>query len=91
MNNVGLAQFGQMVIWPSSLTGSPRYVRKKTQDVMTYVRYYGRLDIFITFTCIPKRKGIISPLFPKKYKEYTFVGSNEKYSFSLRFKTGIKF
>ena len=28
-------------------------MNEKTQDVMTYVRKYGRPDIFITFTCNP--------------------------------------
>ena len=34
-------------------TGSPRYYHEKTQDAMTYVRQYGRPDLFVTFTCNP--------------------------------------
>jgi Helitron helicase-like domain at N-terminus len=29
-----------------------------TQDAMTYVRNYGRLDLFVTFTCNPKWEEI---------------------------------
>ena len=44
---------GQLVILPSSFTGVPRYMHDRTQDAMTYVRNYGRPDLFITFTCNP--------------------------------------
>ncbi|KAL4083881.1 hypothetical protein QTP88_029197 [Uroleucon formosanum] len=43
-------QLGQMVILPSTFTGGPRYMHERTQDAMTYVRHYGRPDLFITFT-----------------------------------------
>ncbi|XP_014790107.1 uncharacterized protein LOC106883568 [Octopus bimaculoides] len=42
---------GQVRILLSSFTGGPCYMHERTQDAMTYVRYYGRLDLFITFTC----------------------------------------
>jgi hypothetical protein len=42
-----------MVILPSTFTGGPRYMHERTQDAMTYVRHYGRPDLFITFTCNP--------------------------------------
>ncbi|XP_044575150.1 uncharacterized protein LOC123258957 [Cotesia glomerata] len=45
---------GKMVVLPSSFTGGPRYIHERTQDAMTYVRHYGRPDLFITFTCNPK-------------------------------------
>ena len=45
---------GQLVILPSSFTGSPRHMHEYTQDAMTYVRNYGRADLFVTFTCNPK-------------------------------------
>jgi hypothetical protein len=44
---------GQLVILPSSFTGGPRYLHEKTQDAMTYVRNYGKPDIFVTMTCNP--------------------------------------
>nr|XP_033797247.1 uncharacterized protein LOC117359137 [Geotrypetes seraphini] len=44
---------GALVILPSSFTGSPRHMHEYTQDAMTYVRAYGRPDLFITFTCNP--------------------------------------
>lgn len=49
--SVDVANVGQRVILPSSVTGSPRYMREKTQDGMTYAREYGNADLFITFTC----------------------------------------
>ncbi|GBP05743.1 ATP-dependent DNA helicase PIF1 [Eumeta japonica] len=44
---------GQLVILPSSFTGGPRYLHEKSQDAMTYVRNYGKPDLFITATCNP--------------------------------------
>jgi len=44
---------GKMVILPSSVTGSPRHMHEYTQDALTYVRKYGRPDLFITFTFNP--------------------------------------
>lgn len=44
---------GQLVILPSSFTGGPRYLHEKSQDAMTYVRHYGKPDLFITATCNP--------------------------------------
>ncbi|XP_055904241.1 uncharacterized protein LOC129940040 [Eupeodes corollae] len=58
------ANIGQHVILPSSFTGSPRYLHEKTQDAMTYVRNYGRPDLFITFTCNPDWHEIKLELFP---------------------------
>ncbi|XP_024888866.1 uncharacterized protein LOC112465530, partial [Temnothorax curvispinosus] len=59
-----VAQMGQMVVLPSSFTGGPRYMHERTQDAMTYVRFYGRPDLFITFTCNPKWKDITDVLLP---------------------------
>ncbi|CAB3235853.1 unnamed protein product [Arctia plantaginis] len=49
--NIDGSNIGQHVILPSSFTGSPRYMNEKSQDAMTYVRKFGRPDLFITFTC----------------------------------------
>ncbi|XP_046686618.1 uncharacterized protein LOC124372283 [Homalodisca vitripennis] len=48
INNIGTAY-----ILPSSYIGSPRHMQEYIQDAMTYVRAYGRPDLFITFTCNP--------------------------------------
>ncbi|GBL92284.1 hypothetical protein AVEN_35834-1 [Araneus ventricosus] len=40
-----------MVILNFTFTGSPRQMHEYAQDAMTYVRSYGRPDLFITFTC----------------------------------------
>jgi hypothetical protein len=54
---------GQQVILPSSFTGSPRYMHEKNQNAMTYVRKFGRPDLFITFTCNPEWPEIKNELF----------------------------
>ena len=58
-NNVG-----KLVILPSTFTGSPRHMHEYTQDAMTYVRNYGRPDLFVTFTCNPKWQEIEEGLLP---------------------------
>lgn len=52
-NDGNVDSLGTLVILPSSFTGSPRHMAEYTQDAMTYVRMYGRPDLFITFTCNP--------------------------------------
>ena len=64
--NVNAVHIGQHVILLSSFTGSPRYLHKKTQDVMTYVRNYQRPDLFVTFTCNPEWEEIKRELFPNQ-------------------------
>jgi hypothetical protein len=53
-----------MVILPSTFTGGPRYMHERTQDAMTYVRHYGRPNLFITFTCNPRWDEIKELLLP---------------------------
>ncbi|XP_053598610.1 uncharacterized protein LOC128668835 [Microplitis demolitor] len=53
-----ITEIGKMVVLPSSFTGGPRYMHEQTQDAMTYVRHFGRPDLFITFTCNPKWEEI---------------------------------
>ena len=65
INNDGQGRsLGQICILPSSFTGSPRYMHERTQDAMTYVRKYGKPDLFITFTSNPKWKEIQDELLP---------------------------
>ncbi|GFU59942.1 ATP-dependent DNA helicase [Trichonephila clavipes] len=52
----------KMVVLPSSFTGGSRYMHERTQDAMTYVRHFGRPDLFITFTCNPKWSEIVDLL-----------------------------
>ena len=54
----------QLVILPSTFTGSPRHMHEYTQDAIAYVRNYGRPDLFITFTCSPKWEEIQAELMP---------------------------
>ncbi|CAF4462084.1 unnamed protein product [Rotaria sp. Silwood2] len=44
---------GRVVILPSSFQGSPRAMQQNYQDAMAIARKYGKLDLFITFTCNP--------------------------------------
>ncbi|KAL0902327.1 hypothetical protein ABMA27_000223 [Loxostege sticticalis] len=53
VGNVNTNDLGSMVILPSSFVNSPRYLHEYTQDAFTYVRNYGRPDLFITMTCNP--------------------------------------
>lgn len=47
VNNVG-----RMTILPATYIGSPRHMHEYAQDAMSYVRQYGRPDLFIT--CNPQ-------------------------------------
>ncbi|GFY01911.1 ATP-dependent DNA helicase [Trichonephila clavipes] len=49
-----LSELGKMVVLSSSFSGGSRYMHERTQDAMTYVRHFGRPDLFITFTCNSK-------------------------------------
>lgn len=62
VNDGNVRDIGQLVILPSTFTGSPRHMHEYAQDAMTYVRNYGRPDLFITFTCNPKWPEIIDNL-----------------------------
>ena len=63
-NDGNAENVGQLVILPSTFTGSPRHMHEYTQDAMTYVRNYGRPDLFVTFTCNPKWEEIQVELMP---------------------------
>lgn len=53
-----VSELGKMVVLPSSFTGGPRYMHERTQDAMTYVRHFGRPDMFTTFMCNLKWREI---------------------------------
>ncbi|XP_036322284.1 uncharacterized protein LOC118736293 [Rhagoletis pomonella] len=53
-----------MTILPATYIGSPRHMHEYAQDAITYVRLYGRPDLFITFTCNPQWKEVKDVLFP---------------------------
>lgn len=62
-NDIDPKDIGQLVVLPSSFTGGPRYMHERTQDAMTYVRLYGKPDIFLTFTCNPNWSEIQENLY----------------------------
>ena len=41
---------GQKFVLPATFTRGPRYMYERQQDAMSYVRIYGRPDLFITMT-----------------------------------------
>lgn len=53
-NDANVNDIGRMTILPATYTGSPRHMHEYAQDAMSYVRHYGRPDLFITFTCNPQ-------------------------------------
>ena len=57
---------GQLIVLPSTFVGSPRYMHERLQDAMTYVKYYGRPDLFITMTCNPNWPEISQELLPNQ-------------------------
>ncbi|XP_075125698.1 uncharacterized protein LOC142198565 [Leptodactylus fuscus] len=61
---IAASDVGQIVILPSSVVNSPRYLHEYTQDAFTYVRNYGRPDLFITFTCNSTWPEITRELMP---------------------------
>lgn len=63
-SNLDINNIGQAYILPSSYTGSPRHMHEYIQDAMTFVRAYGRPELFITFTCNPKWEEIKKLLLP---------------------------
>ncbi|XP_016971963.2 uncharacterized protein LOC108039455 [Drosophila rhopaloa] len=58
------ASIGCLTILPATYVGSPRHMHEYAQDAMTYVRNYGRPDLFITLICNPKWPEITNRLLP---------------------------
>jgi hypothetical protein len=54
------------MILPLSFQGDERTMGELYQDAMARVRKFGKLDLFVTFTCNPKWKEIIDTLLPRQ-------------------------
>ena len=63
-SDADVTNLGRLTILPSTYIGSPRHMHEYSQDAMTYVRNYGRPDLFVTFTCNPKWPQITELLHP---------------------------
>jgi len=50
VNDDDVNNMGRLTILPAIYIGSTRHMHEYTQDAMSYVRKYCRLDLFITFT-----------------------------------------
>ena len=72
-NDGNANNLGQLVILSSTFTGSPHHMHEYTQDAMTYVRNYGRSDLFMTFTCNPTweeiREGLLAGQIPSDHRD----------------------
>ena len=55
---------GCVVILPSSYVGSPRAVKQNFEGAMAFIKKYGKLDLFITFTSNPKWRETVENLNP---------------------------
>ena len=64
--NVPMQDIGTPVILSPSFVGGPRYYHNKTQDALSYVRVYGKPDLFITMTANPKWEEIKRELFTQE-------------------------
>jgi len=49
---------GKVVILLSTFQGSPRSLLQNYQDTMAMIVKFGKLDLFLTFTCNPKWREI---------------------------------
>ena len=56
-------KIGQLIVLPSSFTGSPRYMYKHYLDALAIAQKEGKFDLFITITGNPNWDGIKENLF----------------------------
>jgi len=70
VNDGDVNNIGRLTILPATYIGSPRHMHQYTQDAMSYVRKYGRPDLFITFTCNPQWDDIKTNLFEGQTPTY---------------------
>ncbi|GFX87567.1 hypothetical protein TNCV_1330981 [Trichonephila clavipes] len=61
-DNIRPNDIGKMGILPSTFVNSPRYLQEYTQDTFTYVRTYGRPELFVTFICNPSWQDVTQDL-----------------------------
>ncbi|KAE9393850.1 hypothetical protein BT96DRAFT_1050038, partial [Gymnopus androsaceus JB14] len=62
-DSVDLNSIGHRIILPSSYVGGARYMHQRFQDAMAAVRYYKKIDLFITITANPEWPEIKENLF----------------------------
>ena len=59
-----LVNAGRKIILPPTVYGSPRFYCEAFQNALVIVRTLGMPDIFVTFTCNPRRREIKEALNP---------------------------
>ncbi|XP_057292374.1 uncharacterized protein LOC130619401 [Hydractinia symbiolongicarpus] len=57
-------QTGNVVVLPSTFSGSPRNMHQLYLDAMALVSKKGKPDLFLTFTCNPKWPEVVTNLLP---------------------------
>ncbi|XP_057310253.1 uncharacterized protein LOC130648232 [Hydractinia symbiolongicarpus] len=57
-------QAGNVVVLPSTFSGSPRNMHQLYLDAMALVSKKGKPDLFLTFTCNPKWPEIVTNMLP---------------------------
>lgn len=65
-NVVPSDNLGQICNLPSSFTEGPWYMCERKHNANSYIRHYGRQDLFITFTSKPKSQEIEDDFFCNK-------------------------
>ena len=61
-----LEKIGQLIVLPSSFTGSPRYMYKHYLDALAIAQKEGKFDLFITITGNPNWEAVKENLFEKQ-------------------------
>ena len=69
---------GKRIILPSNFTENPRYMIQNYQDAMAICKYYGHLNLFITFTCNAQWSEIqkvLNIIFDQKFEDRPYIVS----------------
>ncbi|CAF1928267.1 unnamed protein product [Brassica napus] len=61
-----MSEQGSRYLLPATFVGGPRYMKNMYLDAMAICKYFGFLDLLITFTCNPKWPGITRYVQPRK-------------------------
>ena len=69
INKDNLTQTGRPVILPATITGSPRYMHEKYQEVMAIYQKYVILHLFITITTNVNWEEIQTQLKPRQISQ----------------------
>jgi len=57
-DKVDISALGWRIVLPNNLLGNNRFMQQLCQDFMAIVRYFGKPNLYITFTANPSWKEI---------------------------------